>query len=572
MNPSDIPCLVYNYLRECGYLHSAAALSCEAMIKLNDSTLDMADPGLLRVLVGKGLAYAQLESLCLDSHASLFDSTPKQDCSNKSTTVSSITTLEKKQNLSCMEGIRLTRYPLNYYINYAPNNDNYPLRILRFGPSKEPTLSTRLVIISRHSLHLIDAQTKAELANRALDVTEDLAMQAFVCPDGLTFGLVAKLPVTELEINSEGSSDDPDLPCHFIVFNTVSLHVLYRYSLSYLTKSISMGSKWITCICDRQDNAIMIPRPVSNRSKSLINLTVHPVPEAIVEHYHSRRYGDAARPATSRERGWAFCVFQSAGTCPGLSSYFYVAQNEVLALYSPLGILHLYVPFVDNEEANTLTPRYINLPEFLGLSTPETSLTMYTIAFIDSLPYVACLTSHGIALINYRYLLYGSLCTQVERQYTSWAYCEKLDSAITTVEVGIWNERCAVVVCSANKIIMLSVETGLPIFTVSIAELQELYGEQVDWSQSECSITDLAFICSNGLAVLVCDNVSTKIWCMKIALNHVTSVLETVLVYKGDSPTKKFIGRDSSSNTKRLYLFVSDCDAIELEFYRPPRH
>ena len=74
MNPSDIPCLVYNYLRECGYLHSAAALSCEAMIKLADPTLDMVDPGLLRVLIGKGIAYAQLETLCLDSNVSTIDS------------------------------------------------------------------------------------------------------------------------------------------------------------------------------------------------------------------------------------------------------------------------------------------------------------------------------------------------------------------------------------------------------------------------------------------------------------------------------------------------------------------
>lgn len=572
MNPSDIPCLVYNYLRECGYLHSAAALSCEAMIKLNDPTLDMVDPGLLRILVGKGLAYAQLESLCLDSHVSIFDPATKQDYDNKAITVSSTATLGKEQSLSCTEGVRLTRYPLNYYISHMPNNDGYPLRILRFGPSKEPALSARLVVIFRHSLHLIDAQTKAELASRALDVTEDLAAQAFVCPDGLTFSLVAKLPTTESETKNEGGASDPDSLYHFIVFNTVSLYVLYRYSLSYPTKSISMGSKWITCICDKQNNAIMIPRPLSNRSKSLINLTVHPVPEAIVEHYHSRRYGDAARSTTSRERGWASCVFQSAGTCSGLSSYFYVSQNEVLALYSPLGILHLYVPFVDNEEASTLTPRYINLPEFLGLSTPQVFLTVYTIAFIDSLPYVACLTSHGIAMINYRYLLYGPLCTEIERQYNSWAYCEKLDPAIMTVEVGIWTERCAVAVCSANKIIILSVETGLPMFTLSIAELQGLHGEQIDWSQTDCSIADLAFVCSSGLAVLVCDGASTKIWCVKVALNHATRVLKTTLIYKGDSPTRKFIGRDSSNSTKRLYLSVSDCDAIELEFYRPPRH
>lgn len=560
MNPSDIPCLVYNYLRECGYLHSAAALSCEAMIKLADPTLDMVDPGLLRVLIGKGIAYAQLETLCLDSNVSTIDSSAMQ-------TTPIATTSENKQ--TCVEGIRLMRYPLKYYLRYILADDNYPLRILRFGPSKEPALSARLVVISCHSLHLIDAETRDELASRALDVTEDLAMQAFVCPDGLTFGLVAKLPAAKMENNNDRSSNSNDSLAHFLVINTVSLHILYRYSLSHSTKSISMGSKWITCICDKQDNAVMIPRPVSNRSKSQINLTVHPLPEAIVERYHSRLYGDISRSATSRERGWALCAFQSAGTCSGLSSYFYILQNEVLALYSPLGILHLYVPFADNEDAGTLTPRYINLPEFLKLSTPAPP-TVYSISFIESLPYVACVTSHGLAMINYRYLLYGALCTQVEKQYSSWAYCEKLDPSIITIDTGIWKEQCAVMVCSDNRIIILSIETGHPLFILSITDLQNLHGRLADWPKTGSAITDLAFVCTNGLAVVVCNDTSSDIWCMKVFLDCATDVLESTLIYKGVSSRNRFIGRDRSNGIRRLYLSGSNCDVIELAFHRPP--
>lgn len=576
MNPPDIPCLVYNYLRECGYLHSAAALSCEAMIKLTDPTIDMADPGLLRILVGKGLAYAQLESLCLDPHAPLPDSGAKQgDCkndnSNEATVTSPITIQESERDGA--EGICLIRYPLNCYINRMPADNSYALRILWFGPSQEPMLSARFVVIAQHSIHLIDAETKDELASRALEVTEDLAAQAFVCPDGLTFSLVARLPATDLKGNDEGDCNDSSTSLfHFVVFNTVSLHVLCRYSLTYPTKSISMGNKWITCICDKQNNAIMIPRPVSNRSKSLINLTVHTLPEAIIEHYNRRMYGDTVRSATLREKGWAMCVFQSAGTCSGLSSYFYILQNEVLALYSPLGILYLYVPYTDNEDAAKLVPRYVNLYELLKLNISQHSLIMYKIGFIDSLPYVACLTNHGLAMINYRCLLYGSLCTQIEKHYNSWAYCKKLDPGIATVETGIWNEHGAIAVCSDNMIIVLSLETGYPSFTLSLTELQELHGEHADWSHAGCSITDLAFIYPNRLVLIVYDNTSSMIWCMKVFLNRAANVLESVLVYKGVCSMNRFIGRDSSVGIKRLYLSVANCNIIELKFNQSPHH
>lgn len=576
MNPPDIPCLVYNYLRECGYLHSAAALSCEAMIKLTDPTLDMVDPGLLRALVGKGLAYAQLESLCLNSNGLISDPDAQQgghnssdgNGDNRAVTVSSINTLENKRNGN--EYIRLIRYPLSNYKSSAPIGSNHVLRVLRFGPSQEPKLSTRFVVICNQIIYLIDAETKDELASRTLEVTADLAAQAFICPDGLTFALVAKLSTKELSASDEGDSNSSNGSnstslYHFVVLNTVSLYILYRYSLPYPTKAISMGNKWITCICDQQNNAIMIPRPLSSRSKSLINLIVHPIPDAVVEHYNSRMYGDMTRPIMSRERGWTTCVFQSAGVCSGLSSYFYILQNEVLALYSPLGILHLYVPFADNEEAGKIVPQYVNLYEFLKLNDPQESLVMYKISFIDSLPYVACLTNNGLAMINYRYLIYGALCTQVERQYSSWAYCKKLDPCTATVETGIWDKHGSIMVCSENRIIILSLETGHPLFTTSLPELQELEDNCTDYS-----ITDFAFVYSNRLVVIVCNSANTMIQCIEIFFNSATNVLEVIQVYKGAGSTAKFIGRDNSNKSKRLYLSMNDCDVIELDFHQSP--
>ncbi|TNJ27166.1 hypothetical protein GMRT_11046 [Giardia muris] len=360
MQSEDVPYLVFNYFRECGYLHSAAALACEARLDIRDSTLERLRPDLLRLLLARGLAHSDLEQLLLGVKNEDKVEKEERDGEEKPGPTSPSAQARLQQRWR-QRPVSLTKYTVTKQLAGVDPSD---VRILVLPT--EPSSSVTECVLFLYStgvmsIELPSRQVIGEL-EMGLTRTKDLAI---ISPDGQSVALTTDTGRVYL-------------------LHSQSLSVLYDTQLRGIPTSVSFSTEWTLSFCLEDGSAVLLSRPIASRSKLQADLTIpalHP--------YIQEKYGGIH---------WDFCVFQRTplGSAMDTSSYFYCIGDEFLALASSQGMVQVTVP--SPHVPTDVFPVYFDVTRLLERIS-DAPLQILALLFCVSKPDLVCLTNHGLVFL-----------------------------------------------------------------------------------------------------------------------------------------------------------------------------